>query len=130
MKTLLTGLVLAGAAFTTPLAAQQHPVPAAGHAAGAGMPAMSAHMHTMDSLSARLDTAVARMNRATGEARTSAMQDVLRELVAAHRQMHAHMSMMASHHPMGDSVAARSSTPHQHQTPPAARPDSAGRPRK
>ena len=127
MKSLRALLVLAGAAASTPLAAQQHPAPAAGHSAGAGMPAMAAHMHTMDSLSARLDTAVARMNRATGDARTTAMQDVLRELVAAHKEMHAHMGAMASHHP---AEGAAMPMQHQHAMPGAARPDSAARPKR
>jgi uncharacterized protein (DUF4415 family) len=118
-------------ALAAPLGAQQHPAtPQRPQAAGAMMPAMASHMHTMDSLSARLDTAVARMNRATGEARTTAMQDVLRELVAAQKAMHTHMSEMASHHQMGDSAGMRAPMQHQHPTPGAARPDSASRPRR
>lgn len=129
MKSLVTGFVLAAATVAAgPLAAQQHPAPQGGHAPGAMAPAMAAHMHAMDSLGARLDTAVARMNRATGDARTPAMQDVLRELVAAHKAMHAHMSEMASHHPMADST--RMPMQHQHPMPGAAKPDSASRPRR
>ena len=131
MKALsITGLLLAGAAITTPVAGQQHAAPERGNAAGAMKPAMTAHMQAMDSLGARLDSAVARMNRATGDARTPAMQDVLRELVAAHKGMHAHMREMASHHPMADSAGMRAPMQHQHPTPGAARPDSAGRPRR
>lgn len=138
MKSLVTGMVLtAAAALTAPLDAQQHPATPQPHTAGARAPAM-AHMHTMDSLGARLDSAVARMNRATGEARTPAMQDVLRELATAHRamrthmtEMHRHMSeMMATHHPMADSAAMRTPMQHQHPTPDAARPDSVSRPRR
>ena len=127
MKSLRAVLALVGAALTTPLAAQQHPAPAPGHAPGAGMAAIAAHMHTMDSLGVRLDTAVARMNRAAGDARTAAMQDVLRELVAAHKAMHAHMSQMAGHHPMGDSAGMQPRMPRP--APGAVRPDSA-RPRR
>ena len=136
MKSLVSGMALvAAAALTAPLAAQQHAAPQAahapgGHAPGAMAPAMAAHVHRMDSLGARLDTAVARMNRATGEARTPAMQDVLRELVAAHKEMLSHMGEMASHHPMGDNAGMSAPMMHQHPAPAAARPDSAGPPRK
>ena len=132
MKSLVTGMVLvAAAALTAPLAAQQDPAtPQRAHAAGAMAPAMAAHMHAMDSLAARLDTAVARMNRATGDARTTAMQDVLRELVAAHKEMHTHMAGMSSHRPMADSAGMRTPMQHQHPMPGAARPDSASRTRR
>ena len=113
MKSLVTGMMLAAAgALIAPLQAQQHPAPQGahaapgGHAAGAMAPAMATHMHMMDSLGARMDTAIALMNRATGEARTPAMQEVLRELVAAHKAMLLHMREMASHHPMADSAAS------------------------
>lgn len=131
MKVLTPGILLVAAtALAAPLQGQQHPAPHSGHAPGAMAPGMAEHMRAMDSLGARLDTAVARMNRATGEARTPAMQDVLRELVAAHKEMHSHMSMMAGHHAPGDSAAGRASMPHQHQTPAAGKPDSANRPRR
>ena len=67
------------------------------------------------------------MNRAAGDARTAAMQDVLRELVAAHKAMHAHMSQMASHHPMGDSAGMQPRMPRP--APGAIRPGPA-RPRR
>jgi hypothetical protein len=131
MKAFVTGVVVAGAAFTAPLAAQLHPAPSERpHVAGAMAPDMAAHMHMMDSLGARLDTAVARMNRATGEASTPAMQDVLRELVAAHKMMHMHMREMAGHRSMADSAGMRAPMQHQHPTPGAVRRDSAGPPRR
>jgi hypothetical protein len=128
MKSFRAMLVMVATAFPIPLVAQQQPAPAAGHAPGAGMHAMAAHMHAMDSLGARLDTAVARMNRATGDARTAAMQDVLRELVASHKEMHAHMAGMASHHAMGDSAGMQHQMPRP--MPGAARPDSTMTPRR
>jgi len=131
MKAFVTGVVVAGVTFAAPLAAQQHPAASERpHVAGAMAPGMAAHMHTMDSLGARLDTAVARMNRATGEARTPAMQDVLRELVAAHKMMHMHMREMAGHHSMADSAGMRGTMQHQHPVPGAVRRDSAGPPRR
>ena len=132
MKSPVTGTVLvAAAALATPLAAQQHPVtPQRPHAGGAMAPAMATHMHAMDSLGVRLDSAVSRMNRATGDARTTAMQEVLRELVTAHKAMHTHMSEMASHHPMADSAGMRAPSMHQHKMPGAVRPDSMTRPRR
>jgi hypothetical protein len=134
MKLFVAGATLTAVMALTPrLDAQQHSMPPgaqgqAAHAVGAMAPPMAAHMHTMDSLGARLDTAVARMNRAAGDARTAAMQDVLRELVAAHKEMHAHMSQMASQHAMGDSAGMQPRIPRT--MPGAARPDSAARPRR
>ena len=130
MKTPLAPIAVAAAiSLTGPLAAQQHPHPGPGAAARQMAAHMAAHMQMMDSLEARLDSAVARMNRASGEARTPAMQDLLRELVAGHKAMHAHMREMASHHPMADSTQTHPQ-PMQHQMPGAVRPDSAARPRR
>lgn len=131
MKSLVTGMALAAAVtLTGRLDAQQHAAPQGGHPAGAMAPPMAAHVQRMATLDARLDSAVARMNRATGDARTGAMQDVLRELVAAHKEMMGHMGEMASHHPMPDSAGTRAPMLHQHPMPAAARPDSTSRPRK
>ena len=48
----------------------------------------------IDSASARLDSLVQRMNQATGEKKVRAMADVINELVAQRRTMHARMERM------------------------------------
>jgi hypothetical protein len=78
---------------------------------------MQQHTRMMDSADARLDTLVRRMNGATGNAKISAMAQVINELVSQRRAMQAHMrQMMQSHGQMmggqmmragGDSVRAQ-----------------------
>ena len=71
-------------------------------------------MARMDSMNARLDTLVVRMNEAKGNAKITAMAQVINELVTQRRTMQAHMrQMMQSHRGMMgmgrvgiDSVAA------------------------
>ena len=52
---------------------------------------MSAEMQTADG---RLDALVKTMNAAAGDAKTNAIAAVVSELVAQHKQMHAHMTEM------------------------------------
>ena len=55
-------------------------------------------MRMMDSMDARLDSLVTRMNRASGNAKVTAMAQVINELVAQRRTMRTHMrEMMESH---------------------------------
>lgn len=55
-------------------------------------------MRMMDSMNLRLDTLMGRMNGATGNAKVTAMAQVLNELVAQRRVMQTHMrQMMRSH---------------------------------
>jgi len=55
-------------------------------------------MRMMDSMDARLDSLVTKMNRASGNAKVTAMAQVINELVAQRRTMRAHMrEMMQSH---------------------------------
>ncbi len=62
---------------------------------------MEQHMRMMDSANVRLDSLVRRMNQATGNAKVSAMAQVINELVAQRRGMQAHMrQMMQTHGPM------------------------------
>ena len=113
--------------LASPLAAQQAghtPSPPAGQPAG-----MMAHMRAMDSLGVRVDSALARMNRTTGEARVSAMADVLNALGAERREMHAHMREMQAHEGgMMGGAHSEGAKPHEHPKPAAARPDSTPRP--
>jgi hypothetical protein len=55
---------------------------------------MRMQMQMMDSLNARLDMLVSRMNRATGNRKVTAMAEVINELVAQRKVMHAHMRQM------------------------------------
>jgi hypothetical protein len=59
---------------------------------------MQQHMRMMDSANARLDSLVRRMNQATGNAKVSAMAQVINELVAQRRAMQAHMRQMMESH--------------------------------
>jgi hypothetical protein len=59
---------------------------------------MQQHMRMMDSADARLDTLVRRMNSATGNAKVSAMAQVINELVSQRRTMQAHMRQMMQSH--------------------------------
>ena len=131
--------LVAALAVAAPLSAQQ-PAPAA----KMGPPAagMQMDMKMMDSMNARLDSAVARMNRTAGDARVSAMADVINALVAEHRMMHAHMhqqmmggqmgGMPAMGHPMpGQPMRGMMHPDSGHRPMPGmARPDSAARPKK
>ena len=86
---------------------------------------MQQHMRMMDSADARLDTLVQRMNRTTGNAKVTAMAQVINELVAQRRAMQAHMrEMMQSHGHMmrgrmrrdrGPAGADSAAHPEQHQ---------------
>ena len=65
--------------------------------------AVQEHMRMMDSANARLDSLVQRMNQATGNAKVTAMAQVINELVAQRRAMQRHMQqMMQSHRMMMD----------------------------
>ena len=85
------------------------------------MQAMQQRMRVMDSMNARLDTLLLQMNRATGNAKVTAMAQVINELVTQRRTMQAHMhQMMQSHGTMGgrmmmktapDSARARTRKP-------------------
>jgi len=84
---------------TGSLAAQQPQGPARDSAAQAAMMMnMQQHMRMMDSADARLDTLVRRMNSASGNAKVSAMAQVINELVAQRRAMQAHMRQMMQSH--------------------------------
>jgi hypothetical protein len=55
-------------------------------------------MRMMDSMDARLDSLVTKMNRASGNAKVTAMAQVINELVAQRRTMRTHMrEIMESH---------------------------------
>lgn len=81
----------------------------------------------MDSMNARLDTLVGRMNRASGNAKVSAMAQVINELVAQRRAMQSHMWKMMENHGrmmgggmmMGDSASTPKRPAPAGQTPPA-----------
>ena len=135
--------LVATVALAASLSAQQPAPPAkpAPPAAGMkmGMPKMD--MQMMDSMHARLDSAVARMNRTTGDARVSAMADVINALVSEQRMMHAHMQHMMGEH-MGGMGAMGHPAPGQPMRgmmhpdsgrasmPGMARPDSVAKPRE
>ena len=55
-------------------------------------------MAVMDSLNARLDTLLGRMNRAKGNAKVTAMAQVINELVAQRKAMQGHMRQMMQRH--------------------------------
>ena len=59
---------------------------------------MRQQMRAMDSMNAHLDTLVLRMNRASGNAKVSAMAQVINEMVSQRRTMHAHMQQMMRSH--------------------------------
>ena len=98
--------VLASLCFSAQgLAAQQPPrhAPRDSAAQATMMTNMQQHMRMMDSANARLDSLVERMNRASGNAKVSAMAQVINELVAQRRTMQTHMrQMMRSHGKMMD----------------------------
>ena len=86
---------------TQPLVAQQPqqgmPMDSSHPGTRMGM-GMQQQMRAMDSMTVRLDTLVARMNRATGNAKVTAMAQVINELVAQRRAMQAHMHQMMQSH--------------------------------
>ena len=130
--------LIAALVVAAPLSAQQPAPPAKMGPPAAGM---KMDMKRMDSMDARLDSAVARMNRTTGDARVTAMADVINALVAEHRMMHAHMQQMMGEH-MGGMPGMQHPAPGQPMRgmmhpdsghapmPGMARPDSAARPRR
>lgn len=130
--------LIAALVAAAPLSAQQPAPPAKMGPPAAGM---KMDMKMMDSMDARLDSAVARMNRTTGDARVTAMADVINALVAEHRMMHAHMQQMMGEH-MGGMPGMQHPAPGQPMRgmmhpdsghapmPGMARPDSAARPRR
>ena len=135
-----TGVALIAAlVIAAPLSAQQPAPPAKMGPPAAEM--MKMDMQMMDSMNARLDSAVARMNRTSGDARVTAMADVINALVAEHRMMHAHMQQMMGEH-MGGMPGMQHPAPGQPMRgmmhpdsgrapmPGMARPDSAARPRR
>jgi hypothetical protein len=139
----IAGALVAPLALTASLSAQQPAPPAkmGPPAAGMKMDMPKMDMQMMDSMHARLDSAVARMNRTTGDARVTAMVDVLNALVSEQRMMHAHMQKMMGEH-MGGMGAMGHPAPGQPMRgmmhadsgrapmPGMARPDSMARPRK
>ena len=88
---------------TTTMTAQAPAPQTAKPAAGAGMgDMMKMHekmMAEMKAADGRLDALVKTMNAAAGDAKTNAIAAVVSELVAQHKQMHAHMAEM--HQMMG-----------------------------
>ena len=104
MHPTVVAAVLASLCFSTQgLAAQQprHHAPRDSAAQATMMKNMQQHMQMMDSANARLDSLVQRMNRASGNAKVSAMAQVINELVAQRRTMQSHMrQMMQSHRGM------------------------------
>jgi hypothetical protein len=138
--------LVATLALAAPLSAQQPAPPAkmGPPAAGTKMDMPKMNMQMMDSMHARLDSAVARMNRTTGDARVTAMADVINALVSEQRMMHAHMQQMMGEHMggMGEMGAMGHPAPGQPMggmmhpdsgrapMPGMARPDSVARPRK
>ncbi|HEX7338285.1 MAG TPA: hypothetical protein VF252_13855 [Gemmatimonadales bacterium] len=100
---------------TQALAAQQPGQPAPRDSMGRGMTMGMdmKDMRMMDSMNLRLDTLMVRMNRATGNAKVTAMAQVLNELVAQRQVMQTHMhQMMRSHGAMmgGSKVEAKPDT--------------------
>jgi hypothetical protein len=80
-------------------------------------------MQMMDSLNARLDTLVSRMNQASGNRKVTAMAEVINELVAQRRIMHARMRQMME---SGEGMMRMMGEPAPAGGPaPAPRPDSA-----
>ena len=59
---------------------------------------MQAHARTMDSTTAVLDSLVNRMNRASGNAKVTAMAQVINTLVAERKAMRSHMRQMMQAH--------------------------------
>ena len=80
-KALIIGL--AALAFGAQSLAAQQPKDAAGQ-----------QMQMMESMNARLDSLVGRMNRTSGNAKITAMAQVINELVAQRRAMQNHMHKM------------------------------------
>ena len=98
--TAIAGAVAALLIGTQGLAAQeprQRPLRDSMHQA-----AVQEHMRMMDSANARLDSLVQRMNQATGNAKVTAMAQVINELVAQRRAMQRHMQQMMQSHRMMD----------------------------
>jgi hypothetical protein len=71
---------------------------------------MQQQMMAMDSMNARLDTLVQRMNRASGNAKVSAMAQVINELVSQRRAMQRHMHQMMHGRMMGGRDTAEADT--------------------
>jgi hypothetical protein len=95
----LITLLMGGQGLSAQQPGRHSPRDSAAHAMM--MKDMQQHMRMMDSANARLDSLVRRMNQATGNAKVSAMAQVINEMVAQRRAMQAHMSkMMRSHGPM------------------------------
>jgi hypothetical protein len=98
MRVVRIGGGFAALVLVTQVLAAQQPSPpqAPDHRRGGMMSAsgMAEQMHMMDSLNARLDTLVSRMNRATGSRKVTAMAEVINELIAQRKVMHAHMRQM------------------------------------
>lgn len=103
-------MLLALSLATQRLAAQQPQQSAPVDSARRGMmrSEMQAHVRTMDSTTTVLDSLVGRMNRATGNAKVTAMAQVINTLVAErkamrssmHRMMEAHGERMRGDHRM------------------------------
>jgi hypothetical protein len=102
LAVVLSIVTLAAMSATRAGLAAQTPAQPPGQTGQMGMAGM-ANMHEtmmaeMKAGDARLETLVKAMNAAAGDAKTNAIAAVVNELVAQHRQMHAHMNHM--HHEM------------------------------
>ena len=107
----LVTLFMSAQALAAQQPGQQAPRDSTGRGMTMGMD--MPQMRMMDSMNLRLDTLMGRMNRATGNAKVTAMAQVLNELVAQRRVMQTHMrQMMRSHGAMmgGPTMEAKPDT--------------------
>jgi uncharacterized protein HemX len=72
-------------------------------------------MQMMDSMNTRLDSLVSRMNRASGNAKITAMAQVINELVAQRKTMHQHMRQMMQSH--GEMMGGKAVKPGREAAP-------------
>jgi hypothetical protein len=99
MKALRGGFALAALILSAPVLQAQQPDSDASKERAPGM-MMNQGMRqmVMDSMNARLDTLLGRMNRAKGNAKVTAMAQVINELVAQRKAMQGHMRQMMQRH--------------------------------
>jgi hypothetical protein len=100
MKALRGGFALAALILSAPVLQAQQPDSDASKERAPGMMMNQGRrqMAVMDSLNARLDTLLGRMNRAKGNAKVTAMAQVINELVAQRKAMQGHMRQMMQRH--------------------------------
>jgi hypothetical protein len=126
MRIVRVGAGLAALVFSAHVLAAQEPAPRQPDRHPTRMAdtsGMGAQMQMMDSLNARLDTLVSRMNQASGNRKVTAMAEVINELVAQRRIMHARMRQMME---SGEGMMRMMGEPAPAGGPaPAPRPDSA-----